>query len=86
MSVITCSQWKLAMDEEFTTLQRNHTWKLVPPAPLQNLVGTKWIYKIKHDVDGHVQLYKAHLVAKCYLQQPDIEYGSCRIFAPNTIS
>lgn len=44
-------QWCSAMDEEFDALQRQKTWILVPP-PSQNVVGCKWVFKLKHNSDG----------------------------------
>lgn len=69
------NQWQQVMDQEFHALQRNHTWDLVPPNPNQHIVPTKWVYKIKRDSAGHIQRYRARLIAKGYLQTPDIDYG-----------
>ena len=63
------------MDSEFQALQFNHTWELVPSTTAHNIVDTKWVYKIKRDVDDNIQWYKARLVARGYLQEPRVDYG-----------
>lgn len=39
--------WKLAMDSEYDALVRNNTWHLVPSQRGKNIIGCKWVYKIK---------------------------------------
>ena len=67
-------QWVKAMDEEFSALQRQKTWSLVPAVPGINLVGCKWVYKLKLHSDGTIARYKAMLVAKGFHQQAGINY------------
>ena len=62
------------MSEEFDALVRNDTWELVPPESAKNIVGCKWIFRIKRLPDGSVERYKARLVAKGFHQRPDIDY------------
>lgn len=62
------------MVEEFNALLKNHTWSLVPPSQYQNIVGCKWVFRIKHKSDGSIERYKARLVAKGFHQQPGIDY------------
>ena len=38
------------------------------------MVGCKWIYKIKTRFDGSIERYKAHLVAKDFTQEYEIDY------------
>ena len=66
--------WRAAMNTEFTALLHNGIWKLVPPKPNMNLVGCKWVFRIKRKADGSTERYKARLVAKGFHQQPDIDY------------
>ena len=40
-------KWCEAMDAEFQALQRQNTWILVPAPPHANLVGCKWVFKLK---------------------------------------
>ena len=47
---------------------------LVPPSPSQNLVGCKWVYKLKHNSDGSISRYKARLVAKGFHQQFGVDF------------
>ncbi len=37
-------------------------------------IGCKWVYKIKHNVNGFMSKYKARLVAKGYVQTYSINY------------
>lgn len=60
-------EWRQAMNEEFDALIRN-PWTLVPPKPGVNLIGCKWVYRIKRHADGRIERFKAHLVAKGYNQ------------------
>ncbi|KAI0993459.1 hypothetical protein K3495_g14725 [Podosphaera aphanis] len=66
--------WKFAIEEEMDALKRNKTWKVVPIPTDQNIVGSRWVFKIKHKADGSIERYKARLVAKGFSQQPGIDY------------
>jgi hypothetical protein len=67
-------RWKAAMNSEFYALVRNKTWHLVPPAPGQNLIDCKWVFKIKRKADGTIDHYKARLIAKGFKQLYSIDY------------
>ena len=59
-------KWEKAMNEEMAALDENETWDLVPLSKSKNVIGYKWVYKVKHNNDGTVRKYKARLVAKGY--------------------
>ncbi|XP_047319878.1 uncharacterized mitochondrial protein AtMg00820-like [Impatiens glandulifera] len=67
------TQWRSAMENEFNALIQNNTWSLVPRSS-QNIVGCKWVFKIKQRVDGSIERHKARLVAKGFHQQEGIDY------------
>ena len=62
------------MKKELDALSKNHTWDLVTLFPRKFVVGCKWIYKIKTRFDGSIEWYKAHLVAKGFTQEYEIDY------------
>ncbi|RWR81869.1 Reverse transcriptase, RNA-dependent DNA polymerase [Cinnamomum micranthum f. kanehirae] len=66
--------WRATMDDEFNALIRNGTWSLVPHSSHMNLVGCKWVYRIKQNADGSIDRYKARFVAKGFHQQPSIDF------------
>jgi histone deacetylase 1/2 len=66
--------WRDAMEAEFSALQSNGTWKLVPPVSGVNLIDSKWVFKVKLHADGTVERYKARLVAKGFKQQYGLDY------------
>lgn len=66
--------WSSAMHEEYQALLHNGTWRLVPPPKGKNVIGCKWVYKLKRRADGEIDRYKAWLVAKGYRQRYGIHY------------
>uniref|UniRef100_A0A2N9H5U2 Reverse transcriptase Ty1/copia-type domain-containing protein n=1 Tax=Fagus sylvatica TaxID=28930 RepID=A0A2N9H5U2_FAGSY len=67
-------EWQQAMASEFEALQRQQTWSLVPSSSTQNVIGCRWVYKIKRHTDGSISRYKASLVAKGFHQQARVDY------------
>ncbi|CAL9013560.1 unnamed protein product [Prunus brigantina] len=67
--------WVKAMHEELEALQMQGTWSLVPCPSQKNIVGSKWIYKIKRNADGSIASYKARLVAQGFNQQQGLDFS-----------
>lgn len=45
------------MEEKLNQLYKNETWILIPKEeikPDHRLLGDKWVYKIKWDIDGNI--------------------------------
>jgi histone deacetylase 1/2 len=80
-------KWRAAMLDEFNALLHNGTWDLVPPSSSPNLVGCKWVFRIKRNSDGTVDRYKARLVAKGFHKRPGIDYKETfsPVIKPTTI-
>jgi hypothetical protein len=57
--------WVVAMQEELNNFKRNQVWSLVERS-LQNVIGTKWIFRNKQDEHGVVTRNKARLAEKGY--------------------
>ncbi|GJY93252.1 retrotransposon protein, putative, ty1-copia subclass [Tanacetum coccineum] len=69
-------EWVHAMEEEMSSLMKNHTWELVDQPPGQKLVSCKWLYKIKEGIEGiQKPRYKARLVARGFTQRAGIDYN-----------
>jgi hypothetical protein len=73
-SAVKVPQWRDAMNTKFDALLKNQTWTLVPSTQARNLVGCKWVFRVKRRADGSIERYKARLVAKGFHQQPGIDY------------
>ncbi len=72
-------KWEIAMQEEYDSLVVNNNWSLVPLPKGRKPISYKWVFKIKHGVDGEVERYKAKLVAKSFIQTFGVDYN--KIFA-----
>ena len=67
-------KWVDAMHEEMNALGENNTYELCELPSDANLIGGRWVYAIKQNVDSS-QNYKARYVAKGYSQIPNVDYG-----------
>ncbi|KAM2276855.1 hypothetical protein ACFXTI_035234 [Malus domestica] len=66
--------WRSAMQDEINALQSTGTWSLVPFSSQQNIVGCKWVFRVKKHPDDTIDRYKARLVAKGFHQQAGLDY------------
>ena len=72
--------WRVAMEEEINMIEKNKTWQLVDRPINQKVIGVKWVYRTKLNVNGFVNRLKARLVVKGYFQQHGVDFSDT--FAP----
>lgn len=63
------------MHSEVNALLHNGTWSIVHVAPSMNVIGCKWVFELKHKVDGSIDRYKTYLAAKGFHQQDGLDYS-----------
>ena len=49
-------EWKDAMIKEYQSVMTNDVWDVVLRPEGKSVVTSKWIYKIKHAVDGIIEI------------------------------
>ena len=57
------------METELQSLHKNKVWELSELLPGRKAIGSKWVFKQKHDADGNVERHDARLVAQGYNQE-----------------
>jgi len=65
---------KSAIKEELNAHKKNNTWTLVPLPKDRNLIGCKWVFKIKENFTENNIRFKARLYAKDFSQKADLGY------------
>ncbi|KAE8720956.1 hypothetical protein F3Y22_tig00017808pilonHSYRG00163 [Hibiscus syriacus] len=74
-------KWRIAMNEEIQSLQKNQTWKLASLPKGKKAIGCKCVYAKKYGFpDKNNIRYKARLVAKGYAQTEGVDYNE--VFSP----
>jgi len=67
-------QWEKAIEEELATLKATGTWRLENAPPGANIIGSKWVLKVKKDAARNIARYKARLVAQGFSQIGGVDY------------
>jgi hypothetical protein len=62
------------MTKEYQSIINNDVWKIVLRPKNKDVVSSKWIFKIKHVVDGSIEKYKARFGACGFSQKEGIDY------------
>ena len=68
------AKWSKAMKTELQSLHKNQVWELSELPPGRKAIGSKWVFKRKHDANGNVERCKARLVAQGYNQKYGNDY------------
>jgi transposase InsO family protein len=76
----TRRHWIGATDTEMDAILKNETYELVPKPAGANVIGCKWVLKIKRGKDGEITRYKARIVAQGFSQRKGVDYHET--FAP----
>ncbi|XP_075112463.1 uncharacterized protein LOC107806618 [Nicotiana tabacum] len=66
--------WVHVMEQKIKALEDNHSWEIVNLPADKQVIGSKWVYKVKHKANSEIDMYKARLVAKGYTQQEGLDY------------
>lgn len=74
------AHWDTAINNELEALKLNRTWDVVQLPQGKKPIGCKWIFRVKHNLDGSINKHKARLVAKEFNQRLGKDYNDT--FAP----
>ena len=66
--------WRDVMMEEYQSIIWNDVWDIVSRPEGKFVLTSKWIYKIKHIVDGSFERHKTRFVARGFSQVEGIDY------------
>ena len=68
------AKWRKTTEFELKSLEKNQVYELFELPPRRKVIGSKWVFKRKHDADGNLERYKARLVAQGNNQKYGIDY------------
>lgn len=68
MSASKFPKWVATMSRRNWCDSSNQTWELVPRPLITNVIGSKWVIRIKYRSDGTIEHHKARLVAQGFFQ------------------
>ena len=69
-------KWEMVIESKLKSLADACMWKVVENPRGVNVVGCKWVFKIKWNAVGEIDKYKAQLVTKDYSQVQGIDYDN----------
>lgn len=62
------------MKFEIKEQEDNNTWEVIDLPQSKNVIGSKWVYKIKYKANRDAEMFKEKLVAKDYIQKKGLDY------------
>ncbi len=73
-------KWHEAIKLELKTLIEAGTWEIIPRPANHNVIGSKWVLRIKKKSGRVIDKYKAQFVSKGFTQAEGVDYFET--FAP----
>ncbi|XP_021889668.1 uncharacterized protein LOC110808476 [Carica papaya] len=72
--------WMVAIKEELYMIEKNNTRQHVNKPQDRKIIGVKWVFETKLNVNGSINKHKVRLVVKGYAQIFGVDYSDT--FAP----
>ncbi|XP_015167597.1 uncharacterized mitochondrial protein AtMg00820-like [Solanum tuberosum] len=69
------ADWVNSMQEELHQFERSKVWHVVPRPTHRTIIGTKWLFRNKHNENGVITRNKSRLVVQGYNQDEGINYA-----------
>lgn len=66
--------------KELSSFKAAGTWDIMECPENVNIIGCKWVFRIKRNATSNIDKYKARLIAKGYSQVQRVNYEE--IYAP----
>jgi hypothetical protein len=66
-------EWAESMLREATGLRDTHTFEVVPKKQAENVITSKWTYRVKRRPDG-TPLFKSRIVARGFCQKKGVDF------------
>lgn len=67
-------EWLTAAECEINAHTKNKTWLLVRRPDEQNVIGSRWVFKVKYKANNEVDKFRARIVAKGFNQVKGVDY------------
>jgi Reverse transcriptase (RNA-dependent DNA polymerase) len=80
MSRPDAAQWEMACTDEMCAFKHMGMYEVIPRPASRKIVGSKWVFRIKHRPTGEIQKYKARIMAQGFTQIEGIDYD--KTFTP----
>ena len=77
--------WQDAMVEEYDSIMKKQVWEVVSRPEGKRVVGSKWIYKVKHATNRSMEKYKVRVVEKGFAQKEGIDYEETFALLPDIL-
>ncbi|MBW0533279.1 hypothetical protein O181_072994 [Austropuccinia psidii MF-1] len=74
-------KWREACLAKLGQMATRDVWEAVEKKPGMKTIGHRWVFNIKQNVDGSIDLFKARLVARGDRQQPGVDCD--KTYAPS---
>ena len=62
------NRWRKVVDEKLWNLDIYQTWYYIPLLNNQKAIDYNWVFKVKYNLDGSIERYKARLVIQRFFQ------------------
>jgi hypothetical protein len=73
------------MTEEYQSIMKNEVWEIVPKPKNKDVVSSRWLFKIKHVVDGSIENIKKDLSLVAFPRRKALTMKRHSLLWPDTL-
>ena len=80
------TKWKAVMQDEYVSLLKNKTWRVVDRSKDQHVLFNRWVFRRKIEADENIQKYKARFVVRDFEQIHEVDFDEIFVFVVKQLS